>query len=133
MKTVISVLSIILLVLNPVFAAEQGDTYAALQYAQINYDEDGFDEAFEPGALVLRMGKVINENVSAEGRFGIGIQDDEVDLGPFDTELDVNHIIGVYALLHTAVGKDSLFYANVIGYSQIELELEAFGISADRR
>ena len=62
-----SVLIVIFLVLpiSSAFAASKGDNYGGLQYSQVTYDEDDFDEA-EPTALVGRIGQFINESAAIE-------------------------------------------------------------------
>lgn len=116
------------------FAQRANSTYGGIQYAMVTYDEDGFQDV-EPSALVGRFGKFINDNVSIEGRFGFGLQDDTVTvfdpfLGNVDIDFEVDNLIGVYAVLHSSSqGANDVSFYGVLGYSQAELEGTAFGIT----
>ena len=79
-------------------AASEGDVYGGLQYALFNID-DGSDEV-EPTALVARIGRFLNENVAIEGRIGFGLEDDTLDAGPFDIDVDVDSLLGIYGVFH---------------------------------
>lgn len=110
----------------PALAAE-GDTYAVVQYALVTYDEDGVDEV-EPTALVFKYGQFVNENVAIEGRFGIGLQEDDVSVFGLDVDVEVESIIGVYGVFHSSSSSDNVFYG-VVGYTRGELEVSIDGSS----
>ena len=69
MKIPLLILVISALPISPTYAASQGDNYVGLQYSQVTYDEDDFDDA-EPTALVGKIGQFLNENIAIEGRLG---------------------------------------------------------------
>jgi outer membrane immunogenic protein len=127
MKKVILGVAITFLFSTTVFAAREGESYFGIQYAMVTYDEDGVDDV-EPAALVGKFGKFMTDNVAIEGRIGFGIQDDSVDLGPFEVEVDVETIFGVYAVMQSS-GSDSASFYGVLGLTRVELEASAFGVS----
>ena len=127
MSARIPIMAILLLLGTTAQAASQGDTFLTVQYAMVTYDEEGFDEA-EPTAVVFRYGQFVNENVSVEGRFGLGLQDDEIDAGGFDVDIEVDSLFGVYVAVHAFGETNSSFYG-IVGVTQGELEGSAFGIT----
>lgn len=130
MKSFSVLLALLAMVAAPLHAAE-GDTYGSVQYALVTYDEEGFDEV-EPTALVFKYGQFINDRVSVEGRFGIGMQDDEIDvviLGiPFEAEVEVETVFGVYLVAHSNPNAQGSFYG-VLGVTRGELEVSIDGFS----
>lgn len=125
MKIFYLALGLILSCCPTVYAAQEGDTYGGVQYSLVTYDEEGFDDV-EPVALVGKFGRFINDSVAVEGRIGIGIQDDEVEVLGFDVDVDVETLFGVYGVFHSDTRKDAVFYG-VIGITRGELELSFFG------
>lgn len=118
----------------PASAAEPGDLYGGIQYAQVTYDEDDFEE-LEPTALVGRIGRFMSSNIAIEGRLGIGLEDDDIDVevpffGTVEAELEVNNLIGVYAVFHSDTSKDVVVYG-VVGATRGELEVSLLGLSED--
>ena len=122
---------IVFLMGSPAYAAGQGSSYVGAQYALVTYDEEGFDDV-EPTALVGRLGHFVNDNVAIEGRIGLGLQDDEVEvdlgfLGTVDVEVEVENLFGIYAAIHSSSSSDTSFYG-IFGFTQGELEASALGI-----
>lgn len=118
----------------PAHAAQDGNLYGGVQYAMVTYDEEGFDEV-EPTALVGRFGRFFNKNVALEGRFGIGLDGDEIDLAipgfaPFEAEVEVEMLYGAYIVAHSDPTQNVNFYG-VIGYSRGELEVSIGDFSQD--
>ncbi len=111
-----------------VFAAETGDNYFGGQFALVTYDEEGVDEA-EPTAGVLRFGRYLNPNVSVEGRFGIGLQDDSVEVIGIDVDVEVKTLMGFYGVFESGGDTGSVY--GVIGFTRGELEASALGITVD--
>ena len=134
MKAKYFLIGIALLIATPAFAAGgQGTNYVGLQYALVTYDEEGFDDV-EPTALVGRLGHFVTDNVAVEGRIGFGLQDDEVEvdlgfLGTVDVEVEIEHIFGIYAAIHSSSTSDIAVYG-ILGYSQGEVEASALGVEA---
>ena len=108
-------------------AAQEGSKYAGLQYALVTYEEDGFDDV-EPTALVGRIGQFTSDNFAIEGRLGFGLQDDTIDVGPFDLDLEVNSLFGVYGVLQSSPSNGISVYG-ILGFSRVELEATALGVS----
>lgn len=116
------------------FAVEPGALYGGLQYAQVTYDEEDFEE-LEPTALIGRIGRFMTENVSIEGRLGAGLEDDDIDIvipgfGTIEAEVEVNTLYGFYAAVHSDPSKDVSIYG-IVGVSKGELEFSALGLSED--
>ncbi len=130
MKTFPVVLALSAMIAAPLQAA-QGDTYGSIQYAMVTYDEEGFEE-IEPTALVFKYGKFVNDNVAVEGRFGIGLQGDEIDIDifglPFEAEVEIETIFGVYVVAHVNPDAQGTFYG-VFGVTRGELEVSIDGFS----
>jgi len=111
-------------------AADEEQRYVGFQYSLVTYDEDG-DEA-EPTAFVARYGHFLSDWFAIEGRIGLGLEDDSLEVGSLDIDVEVEHIIGVYGVVQTgSIGIVSLY--GIIGYTQIELEGSAHGISVDEK
>jgi outer membrane immunogenic protein len=72
----------------------------------------------------------VTEKVSIEGRLGFGLQDDEIDVGPFDVEIEVDKFYGVYGVFHTSGSEDTDVYG-VLGFIKGELESTVFGETFD--
>ena len=130
MKAKYSFIVILLLISAPVYAGGQGTNYIGLQYALVTYEEEGFDDV-EPTALVGRLGHFVTDNVAVEGRLGFGVQDDEVEvdlgfLGTVDVEVEIEHLFGIYAAIHSSSTSDISVYG-LLGFSQGELEASALG------
>ena len=127
MKKILLVITLALFYSSISYAASEGDTYGGLQYALVTYDEDGVDEA-EPTALVGRYGQFVNDNISVEGRFGFGLQDDTVNVLGIDVDVEVDTFFGVYGVFHASSNSDTSFYG-VLGFTKGEVTASAGGIS----
>ena len=129
MPRLILIFSLAVLVYSPAQAAKTGDSYFGVQYAltEVDLNVSGLDE-FEPTALGVRVGHFVNNNVAIEGRLGIGLQDDDQTVGPFDVEFDIDRIFGIYAVFQTS-GSDSADFYGIVGFSDAEGELSVNGVS----
>ncbi len=132
MQSIRIILVLLAVYATPLYAA-QGDTYGSLQYALVTYDEEGFDEV-EPTALVFKYGQFVNDNVAVEGRFGIGLQDDDIDFDIFGTtfeaEVGVETVFGIYLVAHTSPDANHSFYG-VFGFTRGELEVSIDGFGSE--
>ena len=109
-------------------AAVEEQRYVGFQYSLVTYDEDG-DEA-EPTALIARYGQFLNDRFAFEGRIGFGLEDDSLEVGSLDIDVEVENIFGVYGAFHTgSISIVSLY--GIIGYTHIKLEGSAHGIAID--
>ena len=114
---------------SPAQAARQGQNYFGIQYALTEVDpkDSGLDE-FEPTALGLKVGHFTTNNVAIEGRLGIGLQDDDQSVGPFDIEFEIDRLIGLYAVFQTSGSGTTDFYG-IVGFSEVEGSISIDGFS----
>lgn len=106
-------------------AANEGTTYAGVQYAIVEIDFDGIGDV-EPTALIGKLGYFINDNIAIEGRLGTGLQDDDL-LG---VDVEIDSIFGIYGVFHTSGESDTRFYG-ILGYTDAEAEFDGPGGSAE--
>ncbi|WP_303906873.1 porin family protein [Thiohalomonas denitrificans] len=108
-------------------AAPAGTNYAGGQFAQVTYDESGFDE-FKPTALIGRFGHFFSPNFALEGRLGTGLSDDSKTYYEsgyvVDLSFEVDSIIGVYGVGHLPVN-DVFSVYGLAGYSRVDATVEA--------
>jgi outer membrane immunogenic protein len=118
-----------LMFFSPAQAAKQGQGYFGIQYAltEVDIDVSGLDD-FEPTALVGKVGYFVNPNVAIEGRYGIGLQDDDQTYLGADVELDIDQIIGLYAVFQTS-GSSAVDFYGILGYSDAEADIKIDGSS----
>ena len=100
-------------------------SYFGAQLAVGKYTEPGFPVA-NPTMLVLRGGSLINKNFSLEGRFGFGLTEGEVTSSGIPITIEVNNMMGIYALGHLPMNNDLSIYG-VLGYTSGELTAAAPG------
>jgi len=104
-------------------------TYFGAQYAIGTYSEDGFDDV-NPTALVGRFGKYFNDNFALEGRLGIGIQDDSINIFGTDVTLEIDTILGIYGIGHFNLNETSSVYG-LLGLTRAEATVSASGFGSD--
>lgn len=118
------VLSCVLFLLSlNTWAAEKSNAYFGLQYSQLEYSTSGLPD-IEPTALVARIGSYSSENMAIEFRFGVGLDKGTATLsdpwlGTWDLSLDLDNLIGLYAVGHAPMGSNSSLYV-LLGYTQID-------------
>ena len=114
----LSVITAVALSTNSIFAGSAGTKYAGVQFATTTYSEDGISEEFSPTAIVGRFGVNVSDNFSVEGRLGTGLRKDTVNVaGLTDTSMEIDSLIGVYALGHLNFNKSSSVYG-LFGFSE---------------
>lgn len=106
-----------------------GQTYIGAQYGLISEDEPGF-ETSNPTAIIGRFGNFINRDISVEGRIGVGVQDDTTHDFGIDFTLDIDSILGVYAVGHLNLEGPSSLYG-LIGFTRVEATASAPGFGSD--
>ena len=114
--------SSLLLVTRAGIAGTEGETYAGIQYAYGDYNEDGISKTFKPTLLIGRVGQFFTPNFSIEGRLGFGMQDDTQYLPEFgsgyDATLKLDNLFGLYGTGHFNLTESSSIYG-VLGVSQV--------------
>lgn len=96
-----------------------GTSYAGLNYALFAYRENGIGKDLEPTALVGKLGHFIFDQLSVEGRFGLGVSDDTIKAGNgVDVTGDLDRMFGLYATGHFPLGEHASVYA-LIGFTDI--------------
>lgn len=116
--------------INTVAIADNtGNTYVGVSYGLGTYNEDGVEE-LNPTGLMGKYGKYMSDGFSLEGRFGIGLQDDSVNLLGVDVSLDFDTLFGVYGVGHVNVNKSSSVYG-LIGFTRAEATVSAPGFGSE--
>jgi len=130
-KTILkaTMLAIVCATSASVVADNTGKTYFGAQYAIGSYNEDGFEEV-NPTALVGRFGKFFNDNFALEGRLGIGLQDDSIDILGTDVSLEIDTLFGVYGVGHFNLNETSSVYG-LIGFTRAEATVSAPGFTSE--
>ncbi|MDX1458946.1 MAG: outer membrane beta-barrel protein [Marinobacter sp.] len=72
--------------------------YVGANYVFLTYEEDGISEDFDLGALVAKAGAKFNPYLSAEFRAGLGVDDHSESGGGFTAELELDYLVGGYAI-----------------------------------
>ena len=106
-----------------------GTSYAGLNYALFAYRENGIGKDLEPTALVGKLGHFIFDQLSVEGRFGLGVSDDTIKAGNgVDVTGDLDRMFGLYATGHFPLGEHASVYA-LIGFTDIRATFSTPGVS----
>ena len=132
MKEKMGLFFVILLMTGNIFgtkavAANNNETYFGFQYAQV--EEDDLD--LEPTVGIFRIGSMGDNGVGFEGRFGVGISDDDVSasdpfLGDISLELEVDTVLGLYLVGQTtASGAVSVY--GIIGFTMVDFTVDVDG------
>ena len=108
-----------------------GTTYIGGQYAAVTYSEDNVPDA-EPSAIVGRAGTFISDNLSIEGRFGFGLEDDTVSLAGVDVDVEIDNFIGGYITGHLPLADQASLYG-VLGFTSAKGKFSAGGGSISER
>ena len=112
---------------TPALALEQGDTYIGGGYSMITYEADAIPDV-EPTALITRFGYGVADQIAIEGRFGLGISDDEIGSTGLDAELD--QLAGIYGVGYLPI-IDRFSLYGLIGLTYGELSIPVPGTSVE--
>ncbi|WP_404364513.1 porin family protein [Marinobacter sp.] len=100
--------------------------YLGANYIFLTYEEDGFSEDFDLGALVGKAGAKLTPYFAAELRAGFGVADESVSANGFTGELELDYLVGGYAV--GGIPNETPFYPYVvIGYTKGELTASVSG------
>src|SRR5690606_611748 len=135
MKKSLSLLAASLL-LTPLLAnaspLQQGTSYGGLNYALLNYSDEGISADAEPTALVGKLGYFMLDQIAVEGRLGLGTTDDTVTVHNFGTpvqvDVEVDRMFGLYLVGHLPLGEQASLYA-LVGFTDIKATFSAGGFS----
>ena len=105
------------------------DSYVGVQLIEATYSGDDFDDV-NPGGAVARLGVLMTDRLAAELRVTFGLRDDSVDISGIDSDVDIDHMRGVYAIYHLSSDIENSFYA-VLGYTEAEIDTDANGQTDD--
>lgn len=98
--------------------------YWGVNYSFLTYEEDGISEDFDLGALVGKVGGKFNPYVAGELRAGLGISDDSISVGGDSLEVELDHLIGAYAVVGAPNDSPVYPYA-VVGMTQGQVSATA--------
>ncbi len=116
---------------SAVFAGQiVGSKYAGIQYAISTYSEDGISEEPNPTALIGRLGVNVTDVFSVEGRLGLGLQDDTVNVFGTDVTMEIDSLIGIYGVGHININRTSSLYG-LLGLTRAEATLSAPGFISE--
>lgn len=111
MKMKLSTLLLAGFVSAPAFADSPRPNYfAGLQFAQTTYQASGGDEDLDPTVLVGRFGYYYSENISLEGRFGVGLARDSVSGYGSTATVEIDQIAGIYGVGHLPIADAASVY-----------------------
>jgi opacity protein-like surface antigen len=127
MKTAIKLLALAASVSAAMLVHADEGMYAGVQITQVGYKEDGFPTA-NPMALAFKLGKQFTPNFALEGRIGIGVADDEVDVGGIPVSLEVDNYYGVYGKAMLPLSPTASVYG-LLGFTRGKLTFSANGFS----
>lgn len=104
-------------------AAGAGEAYLGLQYANLTYAPDAAEEEWEPTALTLRGGTYLNDAFAFEARYGTGMSEDTQERtvfgNPVQTDIEIDSLLGFYALGHLPLGDGFRVYG-AAGWTEVE-------------
>lgn len=100
--------------------------YVGLNYAFLTYEEDGISDEFDLGALVGKAGVRVNPYLAAEFRAGFGAKDDSASFNGASLELELDYLVGGYAVLGIPNESPVYPYA-IVGATKAELTASATG------
>lgn len=121
-KKYLTGLALAALLSMPATASAQLLDYVALQYAQTTFDEGSVE--LEPTAWIGRFGRINTDYLALEARVGQSLERDSVRIGGQTAELEVEHLVGLYAIGRLPLTDWAHIYG-VLGGTQIRLTADA--------
>lgn len=126
-KTKIAALLVAGLMSGSVFAGNAGESYVGGQFSRITYEESDVDE-LHPTALIGRIGHFATDYIAFEARLGTGLSDDDITVSGIKATLEVDSLVGLYALAHLPLGERASVYA-LGGFTRADGTFSAQGVS----
>lgn len=96
--------------------------YAGLDISRLKYSEDNVSCQYNPISLIGVFGYSLNNNISIEGRMGIGLSDDDESLYGYEMNYKMESLVGVYVSGKLNIYKDISVYS-LFGFSRIATNL----------
>jgi len=127
-KIILASASIALMSFSALVSAQQATdkAYVGANYVFATYEEDGFAEDIDLGALVGKVGAKINPYVSAELRAGFGVSDESASVNGVTGEIELDYLVGGYALFGLP-NETPIYPYVVLGYTKGELTASITG------
>jgi opacity protein-like surface antigen len=129
MKKIILASSMVALMTTAAFASAQGNApqaYVGGNYVFVTYEDDGFAEDIDLGALVAKVGTKINPYFSAELRAGFGVADETATVDDFSGKIEIDYLVGGYGVL--GIPNETPVYPYVVlGFTKGELTASVTG------
>ncbi|MFY9329250.1 MAG: porin family protein [Georgfuchsia sp.] len=104
--------------------AASAQVYGEVAYTGLTYEEEGGKA--DLGTLGATIGYEINKNLAVEGMFAAGVQDDDVDVGGFNVNVDLKNTYGVFLKPKAELAENLEVYAR-LGWAKSKIEASAFG------
>lgn len=108
----------------PAHAAKKGQEYFGVSGAVMQLEVDRVGEKLNPMSAVMRFGKHLDNHLALEGRFGLGLDEDEAKGGSIEGEM--NYLAGVYMVGQTVYGNNFALYG-LMGFTQTEVSQKVAG------
>lgn len=99
------------------------ETYGGVGLSVATYEEKGFSDDFSVTVLDFKAGAVINENLAAEARVGIGIDDDSTTEGGVESTYTLDNYYGLYLKPMLPAGEANLYA--IAGFAKVSQTGEA--------
>lgn len=106
-----------------------GEMYGGVQFAIIGLSSSDIDAGVT--GLVGRVGRYVTDNISVEGRLGIGLSEEdngarEID----DVTVELDTLIGIYAQWHLLDLSNAFNPYATVGFTKIEATASAAGFGS---
>ncbi|RLU01863.1 porin family protein [Ketobacter sp.] len=102
-------------------SAMAADPYVGGSVLFVDAEFQDISEEASLTGITGRLGSMMNDNIGGEVRVSLGVGDDSIGSGIFDTDVELNSMIGGYLRAGAPVGSGFFPYA-VLGFTRTELE-----------
>jgi opacity protein-like surface antigen len=128
MKKALNVLAVALIVPAAPAAHALDGVYGGVSYVEAEYKEDGAPTA-NPSLAAFRVGSSLNRNLAVEGRLGVSLGEDRINVSGVGVDVKVDNFYGIYAKGIVPVGNTFALYG-LLGLTHAKLTASAGGFSA---
>ena len=102
-------------------SAMAADPYVGGSVLFVDVDYEEISEEASLTAITGRLGSMLNDNIGGEVRVSLGVGDDSILAGIFETDVELNSMIGGYMRAGAPVGSGFFPYA-ILGFTRTEVE-----------